>query len=464
MVAATVTGRSVAAVHLTETTVWACHGDRTVDCPAGVLANGGSLVAGVTGPDVGEHDTYEPCPIRFVDDPVLLLGDTGFRVSEVLTAVLARALGPVGTSMPVDLLVLTCPTGWGSTRRRTLAAAGRALARDVRVLSVVEVVEAVVGTDGCGTVVEVGVLGSVATSTARAGTVTFDELGARDLAERGTAATELAAAVHGVRPDAPSWIAVTGDIPSGSGPLTTALQAAWDTPPRVLVVRGGALVQAAEQWGRSLLGESAPGEDESPRASGRRPRVLSVVGAVVAAAAVAGVTAWGFDRADTPVPPPAADVPVVPRPSTSAAPSAVVEARAGVGRASVTVPSGWHQRVPASRPDRVEMVRDDGHPARILLVRKELVEGTGLDAVAATLAAGIADRPDTFGSLSRVDVDARQALSYRETPDADSEVRWLVFVGADLQISIGCQGIRERIGDLEPDCERVVRSLDVTEK
>ncbi|MFF0818537.1 type VII secretion-associated protein [Rhodococcus sp. NPDC003318] len=453
--------RTVAAVHLTETRVWARHGDRTIDRPAGVLLDAGVLEVGVTPIGAVDPDVYEPSPLRFVDDSFLALGDNTIPMSEVLAALFGRTLGLVGAAGPVDLLVLTCPTEWGSSRRRTMTAAGRSVARDVRVLSVADAVEATVDAEGPGVVLEIGILESAATSTVAVGTISFDELGAMDLAERADAATELAVGVHDRCHDAPAWVAVTGRAErSESGPLAAALRTAGRSSPRVVVVDGAAVVTSAHEWG---LGIMHSGTAPRRTAAHRGRRAVAVAAAVSAVAVASGLGTWALRLPNEAAPPaatvaPGSSVELVPTSTPTPAVSAVV------GRVAVVVPSGWHERVPASRPDRIEMVRDDGVPARILVVHKELTAGSDFDSVAEILADRIAERSETFGPLSEIDVDARHALTYREAPDPDSEVRWLVFVGEDLQISIGCQGLRDRLGGLEADCDRVVRSLEVDPK
>jgi molecular chaperone DnaK len=80
---------------------------------------------------------YEPNPKRRVDDGELLLGTSVLRVSDVVRAVLTRAVGEarrVAGGMPVDLLVLTHPADWGAVRTRVLLQAATGLANDVRLV------------------------------------------------------------------------------------------------------------------------------------------------------------------------------------------------------------------------------------------------------------------------------------------------------------------------------------------
>jgi molecular chaperone DnaK len=80
---------------------------------------------------------YEPNPKRRIDDGELLLGTSVLRVSDVVRAVLTRAVGEarrVSGGMPVDLLVLTHPADWGAVRTRVLLQAANGLANDVRLV------------------------------------------------------------------------------------------------------------------------------------------------------------------------------------------------------------------------------------------------------------------------------------------------------------------------------------------
>ncbi|HEX6345452.1 type VII secretion-associated protein [Umezawaea sp.] len=80
---------------------------------------------------------YEPNPKRRIDDGELLLGTSVLRVSDVVRAVLTRAVGEarrVAGGMPVDLLVLTHPADWGAVRTRVLLQAANGLAGEVRLV------------------------------------------------------------------------------------------------------------------------------------------------------------------------------------------------------------------------------------------------------------------------------------------------------------------------------------------
>jgi type VII secretion-associated protein (TIGR03931 family) len=80
---------------------------------------------------------YEPHPKRRIDEGELLFGTSVLRVSDVVRAVLTRAVNEarhVAGGMPVDLLVLTHPADWGAIRTRVLLQAAGGLAGDVRLV------------------------------------------------------------------------------------------------------------------------------------------------------------------------------------------------------------------------------------------------------------------------------------------------------------------------------------------
>ncbi|MEV7555144.1 type VII secretion-associated protein [Amycolatopsis sp. NPDC089917] len=77
---------------------------------------------------------YEPNPKRRIDEGDLLLGDNVLRVTDVVNAVLKRAVTEarrLAGDAEVELLVLTHPADWGATRTRLLRQAAGGLARQV---------------------------------------------------------------------------------------------------------------------------------------------------------------------------------------------------------------------------------------------------------------------------------------------------------------------------------------------
>ena len=77
---------------------------------------------------------YEPNPKRRIDEGELLLGDSVLRVTDVVHAVLGRAVAEarrLAGEAEIDLLVLTHPADWGAIRTRLLRQAAGGLAREV---------------------------------------------------------------------------------------------------------------------------------------------------------------------------------------------------------------------------------------------------------------------------------------------------------------------------------------------
>jgi len=82
----------------------------------------------------GGPSRYEPNPKRRIDEGDLLLGDNVLRVTDVVHAVLKRAVTEarrLAGDAEVELLVLTHPADWGATRTRLLRQAAGGLARQV---------------------------------------------------------------------------------------------------------------------------------------------------------------------------------------------------------------------------------------------------------------------------------------------------------------------------------------------
>ncbi|MBK1784004.1 type VII secretion-associated protein [Prauserella cavernicola] len=77
---------------------------------------------------------FEPNPKRRIDEGELLLGDSVLLVTDVVHAVLARAVAEarrLAGGAEVNLLVLTHPADWGAVRTRLLRQAAGRLAREV---------------------------------------------------------------------------------------------------------------------------------------------------------------------------------------------------------------------------------------------------------------------------------------------------------------------------------------------
>lgn len=77
---------------------------------------------------------FEPHPKRRIDEGELLLGTSVLAVSDVIRAVLRRVVDEArryGGGAPVDVLVLTHPADWGSTRVAELRRAAHQLGREI---------------------------------------------------------------------------------------------------------------------------------------------------------------------------------------------------------------------------------------------------------------------------------------------------------------------------------------------
>src|SRR5437764_10566751 len=71
---------------------------------------------------------FEPNPKRRVDDHTVLLGDRELPVVELVAAVLTRVAEEARRTTggaPLEVVTLTCPAGWGPTRRGLLTAASQ---------------------------------------------------------------------------------------------------------------------------------------------------------------------------------------------------------------------------------------------------------------------------------------------------------------------------------------------------
>jgi len=115
--------------------------------PSAVYADpGGNLLVGRDAIHSARLDParFEPNPKRRIDDHSVLLGDRELPVVDLIAAVLIRVAEEARRTTggaPLDPVTMTCPAGWGPTRRGTLCAAA-ALAGWPRVRLVEEPVAA----------------------------------------------------------------------------------------------------------------------------------------------------------------------------------------------------------------------------------------------------------------------------------------------------------------------------------
>lgn len=489
------TAARVLAIHLTESALWARSGETGFVCPATVYASPAGPVFGV---EFGRSDpaAYERHPIRYVDDRYLALGESVFPMTEVLAGLLAHAAAGCGLDRPADLVVLTHPANWGRGRRGVLSAAGRTVGREVTLVSVPDAVRRAAGADRETAVLEVGLLASTVSASGSPDCVHLGEWGSADLnlgegdgdpADSPTVpgrpgrAGEWVAALVAACPRWPARVLVTGELPVGKGPvLLRALESGGCTATVATEISGAEVVAGALALVSATLPTALPDAawrepaDPTPPHGGR-PRRRWVAAALGAVATVTGLAVVGAGVLRSPDGTAAAGSTAAASPASDAAPAEPVATeptvaqqvaptteRGTVGRVELAVPPGWGERAGGRRPDRLELVRDDGGPARILLVQKELTPGADLDAVARTLRQRIAERPGVFRSLERAPADGREALTYREIPDPDSEVRWHVYVADGLQVSVGCQSPADRWAELAGACDQAIRSTSVT--
>lgn len=132
------------------------------------------------------------------------------------------------------------------------------------------------------------------------------------------------------------------------------------------------------------------------------------------------------------------------------------------GTVSVVVPAGWAADREGSGAGRMDLIPVSGNDRKIVIIEKELLAGVEFDAVAIDLREQLSavEDPRRFGNLeSAVASDGRKILLYREFPDGYSEVRWQVFVERGTQVSIGCQYLVGEWDAFESECVQIVGSL-----
>ncbi len=130
-----------------------------------------------------------------------------------------------------------------------------------------------------------------------------------------------------------------------------------------------------------------------------------------------------------------------------------------LGKVRIVPPPGWQAQ--AQGEQRVNLTPPGGGK-RIVVMQNTLSPGAGYDEVAAGLAARIAGsgHPDKFGPVQRdVTFGGRPGISYTETPDEKSQVKWHVMVEHDTQVSVGCQYLAGGWDGVSRECEQLVRTL-----
>lgn len=395
-----------------------------------------------------------------------------YRLPDGAAAYSAEQLGVIGS---VDVATLVYPTHWGSVRQAALASVGYTIAREVVTIPAAIAVARAIGTQSVARsqrylVLECGPLSTTASYVAPDGDGFRIEacehepnVGLADMASNSVAAQSIAQLVAAAAADRPvDGLLVAGELGADlHAMLTAAVHAQLGAPIEAQQVDGPAIARrmspepALESPARvAVLREPAaawlePTTRVVARRRGRNWRGILAATATIAVVLVGGglVVRLTGSGNDSPAPVQAqATVPV-----------------RQVGHVAIAVPAGWHERPGQNgAPARFEIAPDNGPSRRIIVTQTTLKTGAGYDEVAATLAAKIAqrDRPAQLGDLERdVVFGGRPGISYRESPDENSQVRWHVIVEHDNQISIGCQFSTGGWDTIVGDCEQVVRTL-----
>ncbi|MCL2534087.1 MAG: type VII secretion-associated protein [Nocardiaceae bacterium] len=417
------------------------------------LADGAVWVASTSGVVRVPDDAIGDC-LECIDDRRVLVGAQPVPTVDVLAAVLHRAIGTGtrGTGY-VPAVTVTHPSHWGSARKGVLEAAARRSAHEVTLLPAALAVPTP-RDRACWVVLECAPLWTTASLVERSDR---DELavlacelasdtGALDIREDPTRVAVLDRLVRGVADGrAVDDVFVTGAVdPDLTGIVTAGIGS------KAIVVPGADLARvSAAAEGTSADCDAVPAAWLDPRpapaSTPQRGRGLVVAAAVVlAVAAAAGTTA------------------VLWRPWEATSVEAEPLQRFEIGPVSVHLPGRW--TVQPAKPGRLDLMPEGASGRRIVLVPADVAAGSDRADVARALERRIADRgPD--GPFSEFDPDAefagRPAISYVESPDDRSRVRWHVLVENDVQVSVGCQ-FRDGEWDASAaDCEQAVRSVEV---
>ncbi|WP_430333731.1 type VII secretion-associated protein [Rhodococcus sp. ACT016] len=419
------------------------------------LADCAVWVASSSGVVRVRDDAIQHC-LECIDDERVLVGAQPVATVDALATALHRVIGTgtQGTGF-VPSVTVTHPSHWGSARRGVLESAARRSAHEVALLPIALAVSA--PPDWARWVVlECAPLATTASLVERTGrgepTVRACELasdtGSLDLREhpdRVAVLDRLVCAVADGRPV--EHVLVTGAADPDVVEILTA-----GIGSSVVVVPDADLARVAPAGEAELSdGDSIPAAwlDHRPapppqRGPGRAAVVVAAAVLVVAAAAGSVVGFWRpWERANA---------------SDTAEPLQRFE----IGSVSVQLPGGWNAQ--PAKPGRLDLTPQGVGGRRIVVIPTDIAEGSDRADVARALERRIVDRgPD--GPFSEFDPDSafagRQAISYVESPDGRSRVRWHVLVERGVQVSIGCQFRDGEWDALAADCEQAVRSVEV---
>ncbi|RVW05114.1 type VII secretion-associated protein [Rhodococcus xishaensis] len=392
-----------------------------------------------------------------IDDDTLLLGAQILATVDVLAAAIHRAIGTVsGGTEFVPELTVAHPSHWGMPRRGVFEAAARRCADDVAMVPAALVVP--VPSSGTRWIVlECAALSTTATVVEldRHGAPNVvscalaPETGTLDLSEDPAQVTVIDRLVR----DAADGRSIEAVYVIGTaaddvlGILTTGIGSTVVSVPPATMVERRSEAQPTDQQDRTASWVS-PGPTRTPAPPHRRwhvppATVAVVVAATIGVAVAVAVALWPVRAPDV---------------SGRTEPLERFE----IGSASMHLPEEWGVR--AAEPGRLELVPDGVSGRRIVVISVDVAAGSDRVAIARTLERRIVERgPD--GPFSGFDPEkefaGRVGVSYLETPDDQSSVRWHVLVENDLQMSVGCQFREGEWESLAADCEQAVRSIEV---
>ncbi|CAM2823331.1 Type VII secretion-associated protein (TIGR03931 family) [Prescottella defluvii] len=437
------TGPGTAArVHLADGAVWVC-----------------SVRGVVRVPDVSVQDVVE-C----IDDDWMSLGGHPVATVDVAAAAIRRAFdAAVGGIGFVATATVIHPSHWGPTRCGVLESAARRSAHEVQMLPVA-LAAACPGDLRRWTVVECGPLSTTVVLVERAengqprivACELLADVGILDLREDPDGVRRIDRVVRAIGGDrAPDVVLCTGTgddtviaetVCAGIGAeVSMVADAILVSAPAV-----GPVVGTAGPAPDALWPNAAPAQ--SPGRSGRRKRLRGKGGrAVVAVMSVLGVLALGVG---------ASAIWQAREPEPSASGGSVQ--RLEVGRVSVAVPDSWQVR--PGQPGRLDLAPDGGPDHRVLVMPTEIAAGSDLAAVARSLEQRMAERgPDSPFSefVPETEFADRRVISYLESPDERTGVRWYVLVENDAQVSVGCRFLGGDWDAAAGSCEQAVGGVTV---
>lgn len=489
---------SAVAIHLSELRIWVHRANSELPGSVDVVYESSSA-------ESDSNRDSETSWMAFIDDEYAVLDDRIVSCSELVARDLRDAVAQAGVG-GVTKVVVSHPTHWGIARQRTITDAARAVANQVSMMPVSVAAAAGVEPSGerrssasCWAVLECGLLNTTWSYVVpQSGQYRVEAcehesaFGQLDLGSDPDAGslfaglTTLLASGHRV-----DGVLVVGDVTaSGQSLIRNAVAAGLDPKVQVRTVSGieiarGLVVEDDKPIQQMLVSPSSVRWLEpSPQATnghGRKRYWWLGAAVVVLIATVIGGSFLRFRGPDTEGSSSASNgvgsetisvqasrsaVPTQ-RPSTPTRTS-LVDEELLLGNISVLLPAGWSERAPRqsrnSETVRFELIPDSGADRRIILTQNPVREGAGYDELAATLAEEIArrDQAGSFGGLERdIVFGGRPGISYRESPDENSEVRWHVLIDSGSQVSVGCQFLTGDWASIASECEQIARSMSI---